>query len=165
MLTEKTAWLPGRSFTEWRRRIVLKIVFLSDAFYKAYPNGKYSEIEQKLERPYICVQVEVNGVLWGIPMRSNIPHPHAIWTDEANGCGLDFTKAVAITKPKKYISAVQPHIRETEFRVLKRLKEYEVAQKFKKYIRAYKKAKKTRNIKRNRELVSFSTLQYFEKYI
>lgn len=146
-------------------RNLLKAVFLTDAFYRAYPNSKYKEIEQKTDRPYIRVQVTVNGVLWGIPMRSNINHPHAIWTDKENNCGLDLTKAVVITKPAKYISGVAPHIRDNEFKVLKQLDEYTVSQKLQKYIRDYKKAKKALKVKRNRELVSYSTLQYFEKYI
>lgn len=144
---------------------MLKTVFLSDAFYNAYPNSKYSEIEQKVVRPYVRIQVEVNGVLWGIPLRSNIPHQYAIWTDEENRRGLDFTKAVVIVNPKKYISVLKPHIREDEFKVIKRLDEYTVSQKLQQYIKAYKKAKKAMQVKRNRDLVSFSTLQYFEKYI
>lgn len=144
---------------------MLKTVFLSDAFYKAYPISKYKEMEQKTDRPYVRIQVMVNGVSWGIPLRSSISHPHVIWTDEENRCGLDFSKAVVITKPAKYISYVKPHIRDNEFKVLKQLDEYTVSQKLKKYIKEYKKAKKAMNVKRNRELVSFSTLQYFEKYI
>lgn len=144
---------------------MLKAVFLTDAFYHAYPTSKYSEIEQKTDRPYIRVQVTVNGVLWGIPMRSNINHPHVIWTDEGNNCGLDLTKAVVITKPAKYISSVKPHIRDNEFKVLKQLDEYTVSQKMQKYIRAYKKAKRAQHVKKNRDLVLYSTLQYFEKYI
>ena len=144
---------------------MLKAIFLTDAFYKAYPNSKYSEIEQKADRPYVRVQIEVNGVLWGIPLRSHISHKYVIWTDEENGCGLDLTKAVVITKPAKYISNVTPHIRNNEFKVLKQLSEYNVIQKFRKYIRDYKKAKKALRVKRNRDMVSYSTLQYFEKYI
>ena len=123
-------------------RILLKAIFLADAFYKAYPSSKYKEIEQKTDRPYIRIEVKVNGVLWGIPMRSNINHPHAIWTDKENNCGLDLTKAVVITKPTKYISAVAPHIRDNEFKALKKLDEYTVSQKLQKYMKDYKKAKK-----------------------
>ena len=144
---------------------MLKTVFLSDAFYKAYPTSKFKEIEQKTDRPYVRIQVMVNGVFWGIPLRSNISHQHVIWTDEENHCGLDFSKSVVITKPAKYISGVKPYIRNNEFKVLKQLDEYTVSQKLQKYIRDYKKAKKAQNVKRNRDLVSYSTLQYFEKYI
>lgn len=144
---------------------MLKTVFLSDAFYKAYPTHIYNEIEQKTDRPYVRIQVTIKGVVWGIPLRSNISHPHVIWTDEENHCGLDFSKAVVIAKPAKYISGVKPHIRDNEFKVIKKLDEHTVSQKLQKYIKEYKKAKKALKVKRNRELVSFSTLQYFEDYI
>ena len=78
---------------------------------------------------------------------------------------MDFSKAVVITKPAKYISGVTPHIRDNEFKVIKRLDEHTVSQKLQKYIKEYKKAKKALKVKRNCDLVSFSTLQYFEKYL
>lgn len=142
---------------------MLKVVFLTKEFYRAY--AKCQEIEQKETRPYIRVQVMIDGVLWGIPLRSHIKHEHVIWTDKANGCGMDFSKAVVIEKPRKYISAVDPHIRPDEFKVLKRIDEYRVAQKMRQYIKEYKKAKANLQIPRNRQLVKYSTLQYFEKYI
>ena len=144
---------------------MLKTVFLSDAFYKAYPTDKYKEIEQKTDRPYVRIQVIVNGVVWGIPLRSNITHNHAIWTDKENGCGLDFTKAVVIEKPAEYISSEKPHIRDNEFNVIKQIDSHFVTQKLQQYIKTYNKAKTRLDIERNRILVQCSTLQYFEKYI
>lgn len=142
---------------------MLKTVFLTKAFYAAYANC--CEIEQKETRPYIRIQVTVNGVLWGIPLRSHISHDHVLWTDRENGCGIDFTKAVVITKPAKYISGTQPYIRPDEFKVLKKIDEHRVVQKLQQYIKAYKKAKEHPEIPRNKQLLQYSTLQYFEKYI
>lgn len=142
---------------------MLKLVFLTKEFYRAH--AKCPEIEQKETRPYIRIQVMVNGVLWGIPLRSHIPHEYALWTDKENGCGIDFTKAVVIERPDKYISTNPPHIRPDEFKVLKRIDEHRVAQKLQQYIKAYKKAKANPKISRNKQLLKFSTLQYFEKYI
>lgn len=107
----------------------------------------------------------VDGVLWGIPLRSHIKHDHVIWTDKANGCGIDFTKAVVIEKPDKYISNTQPYIRPDEFKVLKQIDEYRVSQKMQRYIKEYKNAKLKPNIPRNKQLLKYSTLQYFEEYI
>ena len=142
---------------------MLKTVFLTKKFYADH--SKCNEIEQKESRPYIRIQVVVNGVTWAIPLRSHINHPHVIWTDKANGCGIDFSKAVVVTKPKKYISSTQPHIRPDEFKVLKQIDEYRVVQRLQKYISEYKKAKQKPNIPRNKQLLECSTLQYFEKYI
>lgn len=142
---------------------MLKTVFLTNEFYKAHEN--HSEIEQKKTRPYIRIQIMIDGVLWGIPLRSHIKHEHVIWTNKEEGCGIDFSKAVVIEKPDEYISDIQPHIRSDEFKVLKKLDEYRIQQKMKQYIRDYRKAKEKPNIPRNKDLLKYSTLQYFEQYI
>ena len=142
---------------------MLNVVFLTEKFYAAYRGC--SEIEQKDTRPYIRVQVLINGVLWAIPLRSHIKHGYVLWTDKEHGCGIDFTKAVVIEKPAEYISGTKPHIRPEEFKVIKRIDNHIVVQKMTNYIKAYKKAKTRLDVERNKELVHYSTLQYFEKYL
>ena len=142
---------------------MLKTIFLTKKFYSDY--SQCDEIEQKETRPYIRIQIVLNGVTWAIPLRSHIDHPHVIWTDKANGCGIDFSKAVVVAKPRQYISNTQPHIRPEEFKVLKQLDEYRVSQKLQQYIKEYKKAKQKPDVPRNKRLLKYSTLQYFEKYI
>lgn len=39
-----------------------RFVFLSKKFYNTYPASQYPEIEQKENRPYIQVCVEIDGV-------------------------------------------------------------------------------------------------------
>ena len=142
---------------------MLKTVFLTQDFYKDYAHG--SEIGKKETRPFVRIQIQINGILWAIPLRSHITHDNVIWTDKDNECGIDLSKAVVIEKPKQYISNIKPHIRPEEFKVIKKLDEYWVAKKFQQYIKDYKKAKKSPAITRNKELLKYSTLQYFEKYI
>lgn len=142
---------------------MLNVVFLTEKFYAAYRGCP--EIEQKDTRPYIRVQVLINGVLWAIPLRSNIKHGYVLWTDKGHGCGIDLTKAVVIEKPTEYISGTKPHIRPEEFKVIKRIDDYTVAQKMLQYIKTYKKAKGHLEVKRNKQIVQCSTLQYFEKYL
>lgn len=142
---------------------MLNIVFLTNKFYSDYKGCP--EIRTKEMRPYVCIQVVVDGVLWAIPMRSHISHGYAIWTDKAQDCGIDFTKAVAICKPEEYISGEKPYIRPNEFAVLKRINKHTVIQKFLQYIKDYKEAKAHLEVYRNKQLVGFSTLQYFEEYI
>lgn len=142
---------------------MIHFVFLSDKFYRDY--ASCTEIERKNTRPYIQVQVVVNGVLFGVPLRSNINHPNVLWTDKASRCGVDFSKAVVIVDPQNYIDhSREPYIRPNEFRELKG-KEYIIQEKLKKYIESYKKAKLHPGIERNRLLLRYSTLQYFEEYI
>lgn len=139
----------------------MKFIFLTQDFYNAY--ASCHEIEQKPLRPYIKVCVTVGGIDFAIPLRSNINHPHVLWTDKTNKCGLDFSKTVVVAKPH-YIDSAQPYIRQNEFDSL-RGKEYIVETKLIKYIKDYKKAKQDLSIRRNQELCQYSTLQYFESYI
>lgn len=163
MLTEMTAWPSGRFSFDKGCRKLLKVVFLTEKFYKRYE--KCTEIEQKDYRPYIRIKVVINGVVWAVPLRSNINHKFAIWTDKDNNCGIDVTKSVVIENPTQYISSTQPHIRPNEFKVLKQIDEYQVVQKLQQYIKKYKKAKEHPDIPRNKQLLKCSTLQYFEEYI
>lgn len=142
---------------------MLRFVFLSDKFYEDY--SSCPEIEQKQKRPYIQVEVVVDGVLFGVPLRSSINHPHVLWTDKKKRCGVDFSKAVVISNPDDYIDkSTTPHIRQNEFNSL-RGKEYVIQNKLKKYISDYKKAKEHPEIERNKMLLCCSTLQYFEEYL
>ena len=141
-----------------------RFVFLSQKFYNTYPTSQYPEIEQKENRPYIQVCVEIDGVQYAIPLRSDIHHPHVFWTDKANNCGVDFSKAVVI-KEADYIDSVkEPHLRQNEFDAL-RGKDYKIKTKMAKYIADYKKAKLDLSKPINQTLVKYSTLQYFEKEI
>lgn len=142
---------------------MVKLVFLTEKFYETY--SKCPEIEQKPYRPYIRIGVLLDGILWAVPMRSNINHENVIWTDKANSCGIDFSKAVAITNPDDYISNVKPYLRHAEFEALKTINPHTIEQKLRAYIKKYKKAKQHMDVRRNRNTVQFSTLQYFESYI
>ena len=51
-----------------------RFIFLSNDFYNDYPSTKYPEMEQKTNRPYIQVYVEIDGVQYAIPLRSDINH-------------------------------------------------------------------------------------------
>ncbi|HBA46414.1 MAG TPA: hypothetical protein DCZ91_01150 [Lachnospiraceae bacterium] len=59
-----------------------RFIFLSEDFYQRYPFTKYPEIEQKKTRQYIQIYIEVNGIKFAIPLRSDIHHPHVLWTDK-----------------------------------------------------------------------------------
>ena len=140
-----------------------RFVFLSSEFYNDYPSGEYPEIEHKRMRPYIQILITINNIRFAIPLRSNINHPFVLWTDKANKCGVDFSKAVVITDTKYIDTTKTPHIRQNEFDAL-RGKDYRIEQKMIKYITDYKKAKeKTDRISIG--MVQKSSLQYFEEYL
>jgi len=142
---------------------MLNLAFLTQRFYSDYAHC--TEILHKEDRPHILAQIVVDGILFGIPFRSNINHPHAILTYENEKYGLDLSKTIIITDKTKYIDATRkPFIRQNEFEFLlnkERLIKVELAR----YIKKYKNAKKKIHIPRNRMLVQCSTLQYFEEYL
>ena len=141
-----------------------RFIFLSSEFYNTYPVAQYPEMEQKHNRPYIQVYVKIDGVQFAIPLRSDIHHPHVLWTDKANHCGVDFSKAVVI-KQESYIDMnTEPHLRQNEFDAL-RGKDYKIKTKMQDYIRKYKDAKQDLSKPINQTLVKCSTLQYFEEEI
>ena len=141
-----------------------RFIFLSDEFYLNYQNTKYPEIEKKKNRPYVQICIEIDGVQYAVPLRSDIHHPHVFWTDKANHCGVDFSKAVVISD-EKYIDLVNdPHLRQNEFNAL-RGKDYKISQKMEKYIEKYKEARKDQSKPINKILCQYSTLQYFEEYL
>ena len=141
-----------------------RFVFLSEEFYNTYPASKYPEIEQKNKRPYIQVCIEIKGIQYAIPLRSDIRHPHVLWTDKDNRCGVDFSKAAVISKDSYIDKTTDPHLRQNEFDAL-RGKDYKIKIKMEQYIEKYKKAKLDLSKPVNQNLVSYSTLQYFEKEI
>lgn len=143
---------------------MLDFVFLTDEFFSDYSQCR--EIEKKKDRPHVQITLQVGNNIFCIPMRSHINHKHVLWTDKKNHCGIDFSKAVVITDPIRYIDIEhEPYIRPNEFKVLKRVSDYEITRRMLAYIAEYKEAKRRPDIPRNRMLLQCSTLQYFEKYI
>ena len=140
----------------------MQFIFLSKDFYNDFKG--FTEIEQKPTRPYIQIVIKVNGTLFAIPMRSNINHKNAFFTDKKNKCGVDFSKAVVITDNKYIDLSRSPYIRPNEFKALQG-KDFEIEKGMLKYINLYKKALKSPDIARNKLLLKYSTLQYFENYL
>ncbi|MCF0157522.1 MAG: hypothetical protein HUJ83_03295 [Veillonella sp.] len=139
----------------------MKFIYLTKSFYNTYPKSSYPEIENKMERPYAQIVISINHQLWALPLRSNIKHKFVQWTDKINNCGIDLTKAVPISESNQTVPAT---IRQEEFNALKG-KEYILKSKFISYIKLYKKAKLDLTKNHNKQLVEYSTLQYFEEYI
>ena len=138
----------------WRHVMLLKI--LSEKFFSSYADCR--ELLKKKNRPYACLTLELDGLLFAIPFRHHIRHPYAFHT--IGEAGLDFTKAVIISNPD-YLSADTPTIDSKEFSILKR-NENKIRYDFSKYVRQYRRAMKHRDNPRSASLLRYSTLQYFE---
>lgn len=142
---------------------MLKFVFLSKEFFNDFPTYMYSEIERKLNRPYVMLHIKVDMYDFAIPMRSNIKHRYAFFTNKVNRCGIDFSKAVYISDEKYIDKSASPYIRKNEFKALLG-KDYIIKAKFIKYIKQFVKANNSHDMNKNRDF-KYSTLHYFKNVI
>ncbi len=136
----------------------MKLKILSAKFYNTYSDCK--EILKKSSRPYACLTIEIDGILFAIPFRHHIRHKYAFFT--IGEAGLDYTKAVVISD-SSYLSLDEPTIESKEFAIIKK-KEQQIKYGFKKYVTQYKHATKHRDVPRNANILKYSALQYFEDY-
>lgn len=158
---KKAQWIVPSASAEGilLQEMPMQLKILSNDFYDTYSHCQ--EILKKDNRPYVCLTIELNGILFAIPLRHHIKHKHAFHTiDDA---GLDYTKAVVITDIK-YLSADRPTIESKEFAILKK-NEQKIQYGLRQYVHKYKKALKHRDNPRNANLLKYSSLQYFEKYL
>lgn len=137
----------------------MKLKILSREFYDTYAGCK--EILKKTNRPYACLTIELDGILFAIPFRHHIRHKYAFHT--LGEAGLDYTKAVVITDTR-FLSDDCPSIESKEFAIIKR-EENKIRYKFKQYVNQYRRAMNHRDNPRSADLLKYSSLQYFEDYI
>ena len=81
--------------------------YLSKEFFEKYNSIDYPEIENKNNRPYMVVLVNIENNTFAIPFRTNIPHNNCYKFKNSSRptqsvTGLDYTKAV-IVNDNKYI--------------------------------------------------------------
>lgn len=134
----------------------MRFITLTQEFYTKYSDC--TEILDKEDRPYALMQIEINGILFGIPIRHHINHPFAFKTIDDRG--IDYTKAVVIEK-SDYISDVDAWIDTAEWRIISR-NEDKIRYEFKKYLNQYKRALKHKDNPRSDIYLKYSALQYFD---
>ena len=137
----------------------MRLKILSAKFYDTYSHCE--EILKKTNRPYACLTIELDGLLFAVPFRHHIRHPHAFYT--IGEAGLDYTKSVIITD-SQFLSDDRPSIENKEFAIIKR-NEQKIRYGLSKYINQYKRSMKHRNNPRSENILKFSTLKYFEEYL
>lgn len=137
----------------------MKLKVLSQKFYDTYSHC--TEILKKKNRPYACMTIELDGLLFAVPFRHHIKHKYAFHT--IGEAGLDYTKAVIIIDIL-FLSDDKPSIENKEFAIVKR-EEQKIRYGFAKYVNQYKRAMKHRDNPRSENILKYSTLKYFEKYL
>lgn len=137
----------------------MRLKILSEKFYDTYKHCP--EILKKENRPYACLTIELDGLLFAVPFRHHIRHPYAFHT--IGDAGLDYTKTVIITDTI-FLSNDKPSIESKEFAIIKR-EEQKIRYGLSKYVNQYKRAMKHRDNPRSKNILTYSTLKYFEKYL
>lgn len=135
----------------------MRLIKLNDNFYSNYRNC--TEILQKRARPYACLAIKVDGVIFAIPFRHHIKHDHAFIT--YGECGLDYTKAVVLSS-FKYVSDESVQIEQIEFNAIKG-KEQRIHKGMKDYVKLYRKAVQYSSNKHYDNIRKCSSLQYFHE--
>lgn len=137
----------------------MRLIMLSDKFYKEYCNC--AEVLQKQTRPYVCLEIKIRGTTFAIPFRHHIKHKYAFIT--YGECGLDYTKAVVIDD-RQHIADVSPQVDQNEFNAIKG-KESKIHKGLSNYIKLYKKALQYKDSSHYANIIRYSSLQYFEKFL
>lgn len=112
-------------------------------------------------RGYGIVVIDLNGLVFGIPLRSHLNHKFGFVSERSEGVkkGLDYTKALLIKK-EEYVSRAYK-IPTSEFTHINDNKE-KIQEDFNKFVNRYIEAnvKKDENILRN---YRYSTLKNYHK--
>lgn len=137
----------------------MRLIFLSDSFYDKHLFC--NEILAKRQRPYACLAIKIDGLVFAIPFRHNLDHKYGFRT--VGKCGLDYSKAVVLCS-KADIGEGTPHIDQAEFNAIKG-KDAIIATGMKNYVKLYKKARAYKGKKHYANILSYSALQYFDELI
>lgn len=78
-----------------------KLNYLSADFYNKYNSADYPEIENKANRPYMVMLIQIENNTFAIPFRTNVKHNNCYKFKNSSRqtnstTGLDYTKAVVV---------------------------------------------------------------------
>ncbi len=155
-------YIIGGNFLVTKDKKKLKFVFLSNDFYKDYDKNTYEEILRKNSRPYIMFIIKIDNIDYAVPFRTNVNHKFAYFTNPPKKCGIDYKKAIVVTKANYLDVSKNILINQKEY-INIRENEDVIIKEFKNYLKQYKKAIKKLSVKRNYEIYKFSSLKYFHK--
>ena len=137
----------------------MTLIHLSDHFYDTFASA--TEILHKRSRPYACLAIRIDGIVYAIPFRHRITHKYAFFT--GNRMGLDFTKAVVV-RDSSFIGNTNVQIEQAEFNAIKG-QERRIAAGMRNFITVYKKALRYPENKHYDFIRRCSSLQYFSEHI
>ena len=140
---------------------------LSADFYREYPEDLFPEMEHKAGRPYAVLLVEIRGLVFALPLRTNIRHAYCYKfrtsdRETESATGVDYTKAVVITNDS-YLGEMAS-INDREYTELQN-KAFFILRSFERYVDGFVRFRQKGGSERLSKKYRFSTLVYFEKLI
>jgi protein AbiQ len=113
----------------------MKLRQLTSLAYQSF--SKLPEVLQKEQRGYGLLEVEYEGMIFAIPLRSNLSHKHGFKTILRNStwCGLDYSKAL-IASPLDFKDVAFKSRDDAEYHKIKENKD-KIETQFSKYVIKY----------------------------
>lgn len=146
------------------KNVNYKLNYLSEEFFNKYNSSEYTEIENKNNRPYMVILVNIQNNTFAIPFRTNIPHNNCYKFKNSSRLtnsvtGLDYTKAV-IVNDDKYIGDAA-RIDDKEYVELNKNYHFIIKQ-FRKFVLDYIKFINGKQSHYAEKKFRYTTLKYFE---
>ena len=143
---------------------VFELRRLTKDFYDDYPKDSFPEIERKKGRPYALLLVQIKGLKFAIPFRTNIRHTYCykFKTTDRNtksSTGIDFSKTIVVTK-ESYLGE-QTDINNKEYLELQK-RCFFIKRKFENYIHNFIKVITGKANQYVIRRYKYSTLNYFK---
>ncbi|MBO5037293.1 MAG: hypothetical protein J6B51_01670 [Clostridia bacterium] len=144
---------------------IYELHYLSESFYIKYNPTEYTEIEHKLQRPYIVLLIEIDNNTFALPLRTNVKHSNCYKfqyssrpTDSITG--IDFSKAVIVNE-QEYIGE-PAEIDNKEYVELNDRISF-IVSKFRTYLKGYYTYVSGKANEYQAKKYQYTTLKYFHK--
>lgn len=142
-----------------------KLNYLTAEFYNRYDPVNYPEIENKSNRPYMVMLIQIENNTFAIPFRTNVKHNNCYKFKKSSRptnsiTGLDYSKAVIINN-NKYIGPAA-RINDMEYTELD-TNNHIIIKQFSSFVAGYIKYAKKELNEYQAGKYKYTTLKYFHK--
>ena len=142
-----------------------KLNYLSAEFYNKYNSADYPEIENKENRPYMVMLIQIENNTFAIPFRTNVKHNNCYKFENSSrptDCitGLDYSKAVVVND-SIYIGA-PARINDMEYTELD-INYHIIIKQFTAFVKGYIKLANGKLNEYQAKKYKYTTLKYFHK--
>lgn len=142
-----------------------KLNYLSAEFYNKYNSADYPEIENKENRPYMVMLIQIENNTFAIPFRTNVKHNNCYKFENSSRptdsiTGLDYSKAVVVND-SIYIGA-PARINDMEYTELD-INYHIIIKQFTAFVKGYIKLANGKLNEYQAKKYKYTTLKYFHK--